>query len=675
MRLINVHTYALEEFPGVDSVPPYAILSHTWAKTGEVTYQDIQNPDTAQAKDGFIKIYCTCEQAKSRGLQYAWVDTCCIDNKSSSELSEAINSMYRWYMNAVECYVLLTDVPGNCPLLEEGAVTFPAGLRWVDVFEESRWFTRGWTLQELIAPRVVFFFGAAWNYIGELANLIDRVSDVTGIPVGVLDHSRPVSDLTVARRLAWAAKRSTTRKEDEAYSLFGIMGVNMPLLYGEGSKAFLRLQEEIIEHSTDQSIFAWDMPADAIVSRELLLAPSPRCFLNGEKLRRIQGTGSESAFRLSNKGLEITLPVVHRRLQGDPDSPLFTLGLLDCRYQGSPDALALVMSQHPYNTQRGTLALDMYVSGYDKPIGDTSRYARLVRVGARDRDEAVPRQLTITKDLQNQTYMQALSANRASWFPLRFTGGELDHVPSLRAVDPDQCWHNDSLTMRLRMPDSPSGGVAMDLRDGRSVLLSFGMYSGSPLTRHPSRAIYGMAFVDRQCPLQPHIESMTHERGPAARAGLRLNEREHILAQLWHGALTVSIESVAAGNSAPTSPVQPSTSPTSPVFATRRPSIALPPRRDSVLQDDRSDRSQEDYASLLHYTPQCDHCRWKKEEYEPELARKLESRRRRDSEESAKRQRQETQKKYLGHAKNAARGFSIGKVVLDLAEWGEDLLV
>ena len=257
MRLLHVETFALVplEDISVNGVPPsYAILSHTWGDD-EVTFKDTVNLEKAKQKAGFKKIRFLCEQACEDGLQYAWIDTCCIDKNSSHELSEAINSMYRWYMNATTCYVYLSDVPGLCPPLSDEHSFHPSSLRWVEAFEESRWFTRGWTLQELIAPRLVIFYGHSWNYIGSLPELIERVSSITNIQIDVLDGSRPLKDLSVARRLSWAARRETTRMEDQAYSLLGILDVNMPLLYGEGQKAFLRLQEEIIRHSTDQSIF------------------------------------------------------------------------------------------------------------------------------------------------------------------------------------------------------------------------------------------------------------------------------------------------------------------------------------------------------------------------------------------------------------------------------------
>ncbi|KAK0655719.1 hypothetical protein B0T16DRAFT_424448 [Cercophora newfieldiana] len=200
MRLINTATLQFEEFIR-QNIPEYAILSHTWEEE-EVSFADI--------------ILKTCEIAQSEGHGYAWVDTCCIDKSSSAELTEAINSMFKWYQNAKVCYAFLSD--------------FPASADSNEALEICRWFTRGWTLQELIAPRDVTFFRQDWT--------------------------KPLRSIAVAQKMSWAAFRETTRVEDMAYSLLGIFDVNMPMLYGEGEKAFRRLQEEIIRSTSDLSILA-----------------------------------------------------------------------------------------------------------------------------------------------------------------------------------------------------------------------------------------------------------------------------------------------------------------------------------------------------------------------------------------------------------------------------------
>lgn len=196
---------------------------------------------SAKYKQGYKKIEKSCIEAQNEDirLDFVWVDTCCIDKTNSTELSEAINSMYLWYQEAEVCYVHLADVPSKKD------------------FTEGRWFTRGWTLQELIAPRKSVFFDENWNKIEYTAELQKKVSEVTGIPISILSKEKNLEDLSVAQRMSWAANRQTTRIEDHANCLLGIFGVNMPLIYGEKEDAFIRLQEEIIRVSDDLSLFAW----------------------------------------------------------------------------------------------------------------------------------------------------------------------------------------------------------------------------------------------------------------------------------------------------------------------------------------------------------------------------------------------------------------------------------
>jgi hypothetical protein len=230
MRLINTANLKLEEF--FDSrIPKYVILSHTWGKS-EISFQQFQN--------GILnnKIENCCRQAQKEGFQYAWVDTCCIDKTSSAELSEAINSMYRWYQQSAICYVFLEDFSELRPERKwwERAETDTEML--VRQLRSCRWFTRGWTLQELIAPSCVEFYDTHWTHIGTRMNLQKAISAITGIPLPVLTATKAPQEYNVAVRMSWAAKRQTTRLEDEAYCLIGLFDVNMPMLYGEGRRAF-----------------------------------------------------------------------------------------------------------------------------------------------------------------------------------------------------------------------------------------------------------------------------------------------------------------------------------------------------------------------------------------------------------------------------------------------------
>ncbi|KAI0098141.1 heterokaryon incompatibility protein-domain-containing protein [Nemania sp. FL0031] len=256
MRLIYTRTdgkhnrYEMREFFG-DTIPKYAILSHTWGED-EVNFKDMQDR-WVKKKEGFRKILYTCEQAQRDGIDWAWIDTCCIDKSSSAELSEAINSMYAWYHSSATCYAYLADV-----LTDDDLVTEQSR------FRGSRWFNRSWTLQELIAPREVKFYDKEWRHIGNEAGpqngFAKLLEEITGIPKDCLVEHRSPSSYSVAKRMSWASKRKCTRIEDIAYSLIGIFNVNMPLLYGEGAKAFIRLQEEIMKEIDDHSLYAWTLP-------------------------------------------------------------------------------------------------------------------------------------------------------------------------------------------------------------------------------------------------------------------------------------------------------------------------------------------------------------------------------------------------------------------------------
>ncbi|KAG4427607.1 hypothetical protein IFR05_016910, partial [Cadophora sp. M221] len=222
-----------------DDIPEYAILSHRWGAE-EVTFRDLID-GTNKVKAGYGKIQFCGEQARRDGLQYFWVDTCCIDKSSSTELAEAINSMFSWYQNAARCYVYLSDVL----IRKRKESDTSAECTWESAFRASKWFTRGWTLQELLAPRSVEFFSWEGNRIGDKRTFEEQIHEITGIPATAL-REYPLSQFDVHERFSWAKSRQTTRGEDKAYSLFGIFDVQMPLLYGEGEvKAFQRLREAI----------------------------------------------------------------------------------------------------------------------------------------------------------------------------------------------------------------------------------------------------------------------------------------------------------------------------------------------------------------------------------------------------------------------------------------------
>jgi hypothetical protein len=242
MRLLHYNDdgeFSLTQF--FADIPRYAILSHTWGQE-EVTFKDMKEGNGA-SKAGFDKIRFCGEQARRDGLHYFWVDTCCIDKSSSAELTEAINSMFRWYQNAIKCYVYLSDVSTKKRKASDSFNEYT----WEPAFRSSKWFTRGWTLQELLAPNPssVEFFSQEGKYLGDKRSLEQQIHKITGIPLLAL-RGTPLSQYNVEDRLLWAETRQTTREEDKIYSLFGICDIQMPLLYGEGrDKAFKRLREEV----------------------------------------------------------------------------------------------------------------------------------------------------------------------------------------------------------------------------------------------------------------------------------------------------------------------------------------------------------------------------------------------------------------------------------------------
>lgn len=404
MRLLNVNVQHLEltEFFG-DNIPPYAILSHTWGDD-EVTFQDLHRGQY-EHKLGFGKIQYTRQQAKRDGLQWCWVDTCCIDKSSSAELSEAINSMFSWYARARVCYAYLADVCGQAfldqrggaqPHVEEIFETYEIVClasrveaqprveqrRWFDAelhnetttvlsllelsdqgsstpdattgvaFCDSRWFRRGWTLQELIAPRRLKFFSRSWEPLGERdEEQLYAVVECTGLSPVVFGNPRALRETPVAQRMSWMAHRQTTRKEDEAYCLLGIFGVHMPLLYGEADMAFHRLQEELVKRFRDHSLLIFsDLTRNTSMLREPLAA-SPRDFAgcnHVEACNTYKIPFSLESYHLTNDAIRISLPLIRmERTRWMRD-----LALLGYTNSGAP--LALVLTRADVNGDENT---------------------------------------------------------------------------------------------------------------------------------------------------------------------------------------------------------------------------------------------------------------------------------------------------------------------------------
>ena len=293
MWLINARTLQLEQVWGERNVK-YAILSHRW-EDEEVSFRDMQNLAVATKLKGFAKIRQSCELALKDRQEYVWIDTCCINKESSAELSEAINSMYRWYQTSAFCYAYLLDVRGDGS--DKNAVE--------QQIMGSVWFARGWTLQELLAPPNLRFYNRNWKVLGTKQTLGSVLTKVTGVDEDILSGKDPLERRSIAQRMSWASRRKTTREEDMAYCLLGIFDVNMPLLYGEGGKkAFLRLQEEIIKYSDDHSIFAWSIHCSP---QPGLLADEPRAFEKCHLMKAVGMRAARAPFSMTNRGLSIKL--------------------------------------------------------------------------------------------------------------------------------------------------------------------------------------------------------------------------------------------------------------------------------------------------------------------------------------------------------------------------------
>ncbi|KAM0458291.1 hypothetical protein ACHAPV_006102 [Trichoderma viride] len=292
MRLLecNDGKIQLAKAPLPDN-PRYAILSHTWGPdTEEVTFRDLVD-GTGVEKTGYEKIRFCAAQTRRDGLQYFWVDTCCIDKSNNAELSRSIISMFRWYQNADRCYVYLSDISGY-------ENEHPS--EWESAFRAHRWFTRGWTLQELLAPSSVEFFTQDGRRLGDKRTLEQQIHEITGITVKALCENE-LSQFDTEERFKWAEKRETTEEEDWAYCLLGIFGISMPVLYGEGkANALYRLRKEITEamgrnlpnHKAKNRI--WIVPFDqnpSFTGREFELQRVRQMLFTGRQTVKVAITG------------------------------------------------------------------------------------------------------------------------------------------------------------------------------------------------------------------------------------------------------------------------------------------------------------------------------------------------------------------------------------------------
>lgn len=218
----------------------YAILSHTWLQDaqGEVTYANWKAGEYDRRSAGYQKLESFCRRAATEhSLTLGWMDTVCINKESSAELDESIRSMYNWYKSSTVCITYLAETTESQHM------------------HADRWFTRGWTLQELIAPRFMAFYSLSWNRLIPSGGNDKRNRYITGeiLKATSIDVNDALleQESTISKKMGWAALRQVTREEDTSYSLMGLFGISMPTAYGEGAeRAFFRLVREILKSTT-----------------------------------------------------------------------------------------------------------------------------------------------------------------------------------------------------------------------------------------------------------------------------------------------------------------------------------------------------------------------------------------------------------------------------------------
>jgi citrate lyase synthetase len=321
MRLLCFDTQdrlILTDFRG-KPIPPYAILSHRWSDS-ETLIEDIRNESYKEREEGYQKLQFCAEQAAKDGLQYFWIDTCCIDRWDNNERSRAINSMFQWYRNAARCYVYLSDVSVSSAT---ETATAPCS-DWEAAFCASPWFTRGWTLQELIAPVSVEFFSCEGQCIGDKASLEQLIHSTTGIPLAALRNS-PLDQFSTSERIRWADNRTTTEEEDIVYCLLGLLGISMPVTYGEGQEsARRRLQAELEATGSAPSIIPFSRN-ESFVGRELQLAE-----LEAKLFSNDQTTTTLAIVGLGGTGKsQLALEVAHRARLSKKDCSVFWMDATD----------------------------------------------------------------------------------------------------------------------------------------------------------------------------------------------------------------------------------------------------------------------------------------------------------------------------------------------------------
>ncbi|KPM39511.1 hypothetical protein AK830_g7037 [Neonectria ditissima] len=485
MWLIDVVDFSLKSFH--DPPPRYAILSHTWGED-EVVFRDMDDIHRAQQKSAWKKIQLTCSEARANMLPYAWIDSCCIDKSSSAELSEAINSMLKWYQQATCCYAYLEDFE---IFLSQNAATISRTA--FNQLAQCRWFTRGWTLQELIAAPEVVFFSRTWQTIGTKETLKHDIAEITGIDKEVLESMAYMSGLPVGRRMSWAAKRHTTRVEDMAYCLMGIFNVNMPLLYGEGEKAFVRLQEEIAKQHRDLSLFAWRQ-LEPIPQYRGIFAHSPAEFINCSSLvSRNTSFFSEPNYSITDTGLMVDV-----RWGDDSTRGTFALGL-DCM------AMRELAASNQTKSETIAISLQKFGEAYVRAMPHTVAFPKdkIVHPGRGTQTEEVTGTICLKKSLprSHSDFIGLMLQRKLVLLYRRELAEELDILNGRRRTPEQSLDHPDYLqSICLRNGVEPSsfsivhqynisaGGdpiwwdsFSLPQRDDSNTLMHFAVVCGIPL--------------------------------------------------------------------------------------------------------------------------------------------------------------------------------------------------
>ncbi|KAF5671803.1 beta transducin [Fusarium heterosporum] len=489
MRLINTHTLQLESYFGASR--RYAILSHVWG-SDEVSFQDMTSVDPGQTLelDRYSKLRESCSMARSLKFDYIWIDTCCIDKSSSAELSEAINSMFRWYAESTVCIAFLEDV-----------LPSTSGEETKKAFSNSRWFTRGWTLQELIAPGKVIFYDRVWNRLGTRAELKDDIMSVTGISDELLHTTHHMMEMkqrqlvqySAAEKMYWAAGRETTRPEDIAYCLLGIFDINMPLLYGEGQiKAFKRLQEEIIKSTDDESIFAWRQPRYRVAGKTYwsLLANSPSAFdmdhsskdLNGlvPKMAKYLSLRSGTSTSMTNRGLDLELSLTPFPI--DKSGSIF-LAFLNCEFRRGQTSInpAILLQRAAWDKDSYFVRIrpDILVLCMMNSIILPDELLNIMRGGQIEvLQEAVPRQIFVPHNTPDLRYLKGVIFR-----------------PEVKGVTEES-----GMTVRVRSR-SPTWQYFVDAREGPSITpesyeINFDLAPGPSLGSLEGPVVLGVLELD-----------------------------------------------------------------------------------------------------------------------------------------------------------------------------------